>query len=125
VPRRGTKKKRSGKGSAPVRAPRERSEPNRRRPGTVVDQEVLKLRETGSSYSSIARQLELRRATDAHRAFARAVHSLNDEERQRVTRNEGQRLDQLEIRIRHRDAAAPEKIERRLAAVGALRAALD
>jgi hypothetical protein len=125
VPRRGSKKKRSGKGGPAVRAPRERSEPNRRRPGTVVDQEVLKLRESGSSYSAIARQLELRRATDAHRAFARALHSLTDEDRRRVTKNEELRLDQLEVRIRRRDAAEPEKIERRLAAVGLLRAALD
>ncbi len=86
---------------------------------------MLELRETGASYSAIARQLEFRRATDAHRAFVQALHGLTGEERTRVTDNEIRRLDLLEARIRDRDAATPEKIKRRLEAVGLLRAALD
>jgi len=38
---------------------------------------------------------------------------------------EHQRLDQLENRIRTRDAAEPEKLERRLAALAVLRQGLD
>lgn len=91
----------------------------------MIDREALELRETGASYSAIARNLELGRATDAHRAFIRALHSLSGDERERVIKNEGQRLDKLETRIRDRDATQPEKIERRLLAVGELRAALD
>ncbi|MGH9046587.1 MAG: hypothetical protein ACRDVW_04655 [Acidimicrobiales bacterium] len=91
----------------------------------MTDREALELREGGASYSSIARQLELRRATDAHLAFIRALRSSSDEDRQRLTENEQLRLDQLETRIRDRDAAQPEKVERRLAAVGQLRAALE
>ncbi|HEY3941120.1 MAG TPA: hypothetical protein VGL60_01435 [Acidimicrobiales bacterium] len=123
MPRNGSRK-RSGKFDAAARAPRERTEPVRRRPGGAVDSEALQLRETGASYSAIARHLELRRATDAHHAFVRALHALPDADRARVTGHEEDRLDLLETRIRDRDAAQPEKVERRLHAVGQLRAAL-
>lgn len=83
------------------------------------------MRETGASYSAIARRLELGRATDAHQAFVRAVNGLSGEERERVVKNESQRLDELEDRIRERDAADQEKVERRLLAVVQLRTALD
>jgi hypothetical protein len=91
----------------------------------VIDQEALQLREGGASYSAIARQLELRRATDAHGAFIRALHSLTGDQRQQVIGNEERRLNDLEKRIRERDADQPEKIDRRLEAVGRLRESLE
>lgn len=124
MPRNGSKKQME-KRRSDTPAPRERSAPVRRKPGGAVEREVLELREAGDSYSAIARQLELRRATDAHGAFIRAVHALSGDERLRVTANERLRLDQLEERIRERDAADPEKVVRRLHGVGQLRAALD
>jgi hypothetical protein len=89
-----------------------------------VDEQVLALREANSSYSSIARRLSLRRATDAHRAFIRAVGSRSGEEQRTLVASEQTRLNTLEARIRDRDAADPEKLERRLQAVAKLRAAL-
>jgi hypothetical protein len=65
------------------------------------------------------------RATDAHRAFVRAMRSRDGEEHKRLVANEHSRLDVLELRIRDRDAAQPEKVERRLLAVATLRAALS
>lgn len=124
MPRRQSQK-RSDNRRTVASAPRERSAPTRRKPGATVDREALELRESGASYSAIARQLELRRATDAHRAFIRAMHSLSGEDRRRVVANEQDRLDELEVRIRQRDATEPEKVDRRLFAVGKLRAALD
>lgn len=54
-----------------------------------------------------------------------ALHSLSSEDRKRVTESEGHRLDQLEARIRQRDADEPDKVKRRLFAVGQLRTALE
>jgi hypothetical protein len=89
-----------------------------------VDEQVLNLRERNASYSTIARQLTLPRATDAHRAFIRAVSSRSGEEQEQLVANERARLDDLELRIRQRDAEEPEKLERRLRALGNLRTAL-
>jgi hypothetical protein len=90
----------------------------------VVDEEALELRKRGASYSNIARRLELPRAINAHQAFIRALRSREGEELQGLVAAEGVRLDQLEARIRERDAAAPEKMERRLKAVEVLRSDL-
>jgi len=90
-----------------------------------MDGEALALREQGRSYAAIARTLGFKRATDARAAFLRALRAAPEEERPRIARREYQRLDQLEIRIRARDAAAPDKLERRLAALAALRRGLD
>lgn len=102
----------------------ERSGPRERRPAVNVDEQALSLREANASYSTIARRLGLKRATDAHRAFIRAISSRSGEEQQTLVAHEHARLDRLEVRIRDRDAAAPDKIEHRLLAVGRLRAAL-
>lgn len=117
-------RKQSGTRSDQRSSPRERSEPRRRRSSASVDLEALALRERGASYSAIARQLELRRAVDAHGAFLRAVQALGVEEREHVTANEERRLDELEVRIRERDGADLVKVERRLLAARQLRAAL-
>lgn len=106
-------KERSGGGS--FRPPQRRD----------VDEQVLRVRETGASYSAIARNVEMRRASDAHSAFVRAVNKREGEERQQLIDRESARLDLLEVRIRERDAGHPEKVERRLAAVATLREALS
>ena len=82
------------------------------------------MREGGSSYSAIARRLELGRAVDAHRSFVRALGVHNGDHRRRLIESEEGRLDRLEQRIRTRDAADPDKVKRRLAGVDKLRQAV-
>ena len=92
--------------------------------GKAIDEQALELREEGASYSAIARRLELKRAGDAHGAFLRALKTRDTDERQQLIVNEQERLNTLEQRIRDRDAALPEKLERRLGALESLRTAL-
>lgn len=99
--------------------------PKRRRPPPVdVDAQALAMREVGNSFSAIARRLELERASDAHRSFLRAAESYDGAARQRIVDSEEARLNLLEARIRQRDAAQPDKLERRLAGVAKYRAAI-
>jgi hypothetical protein len=113
---------RSDRSDRPERSERPRS--GDRRTTVSVDEQALALRERNASYSSIARHLTLPRATDAHRAFIRAISSRNGDEQLQLVAKERVRLDELEVRIRERDAADPEKLERRLKALGNLRTAL-
>ena len=92
--------------------------------GKAIDEQALELREEGASYSAIARRLELKRAGAAHGAFLRALKTRATDERQQLIVNEQERLNTLEQRIRDRDAALPEKLERRLGALESLRTAL-
>jgi hypothetical protein len=96
---------------------------DRRGPGNVSEQ-ALTLRERNASYSAIAQRLGLRRALDAHQAFIRAVNARSGEEQRNLVAREHARLDQLETRIRTRDEAEPEKMQRRVQAIAKLRAAL-
>ncbi len=106
-------------------APPERGGGPRRRPTTRdVDAQALALRESGASYSAIARQLELARATDAHRSYVRALGAHDGDERLQLVNNEEARLDRLEERIRDRDGADVTKVERRLLGVQKLREAI-
>jgi DNA-binding transcriptional MerR regulator len=89
-----------------------------------VDAQALALREAGTSFSAIARMLELERAVDAHRCFVRALNAHDDKERRRLVDNEEARLDRLEERIRDRDAADATKIARRMRGVSNLRLAI-
>jgi hypothetical protein len=82
---------------------------------------VLALRESGKTYSAVARTLGLKRSVDAQAAFLRAVRKREGDERSHLVERETARLVQLEARIRTRDAADPEKMERRLLALGKLR----
>lgn len=103
----------------------ERPRSTERRPQQAnVDEQVLSLREANASYSKIARRLELRRATDAHQAFIRAVGARSGDDQRTLVANEQTRLDRLEERIRSRDADDQVKLERRLSAVAKLRASL-
>lgn len=96
----------------------------RKRSSDETDELALRRRETGASYSAIARGLELPRAADAYDAFIRALRRREGEERRLLVARESERLDQLEVRIRERDAAEPDKVARRLLGVGHLREAL-
>ncbi len=82
------------------------------------------MRESGASFSAIARSLDLTRAADAHRSFVRALAAHEGDEHRRLVDNEIARLDRLEQRIRDRDAADVTKVERRLLGVKKLREAL-
>ena len=115
-PRSGSDPRSSGEGRQ--RTPRPSFRPN-------TDGEALALREKGLSYAAVARHLELRRATDARAAFIRALHGRPDDERRSIVGREHIRLDELEARIRHRDATEPAKLERRLLALANLREGLD
>ena len=108
------------------RGERERpSGSSRRRTSEQVEQEALRLRERGATFASIARRLELPRSTAAHAAFLRALQKQPEEERTQMIDRERQRLDDLEGRIRQRDADQPEKLERRLVGLDNHRKALD
>ena len=95
-----------------------------RQPRKNIDEEVVQLRETGQSYAAVARTIGLKRAMDAQAAFIRAMRSRPEAERLALSQRESMRLDQLEKRIRTRDAEDPVKLERRLVALEALRQAL-
>ena len=122
LPRHGSKKRTDRR--TPSESPRERAQPHRRVSGKAIDEQALELRETGASYSAIARRLELRRAGDAHGAFLRALKARNTDDREQLIVSERERLDKLELRIRERDADLPEKLERRLGALESLRTSL-
>jgi hypothetical protein len=97
----------------------------RQRPTTrELDAQVLALRQGGSSFSAIARTLELHRAIDAHRSFVRALVAHTGNERRRLVEGEEGRLDRLEQRIRSRDATDPEKVKHRLRGIDKFREAL-
>jgi hypothetical protein len=97
---------------------------SRKPPTRHLDEQALKLREGGATYSVIARRLKLEKSTDAHQAFIRAVRARTGDERLQLVKTEGDRLDQLELRVRARHADDPDTLERRLQAVGNLRSAL-
>lgn len=113
----------AGRRNGPPRSERtiEDRPPRPRQPHRDLDEEVVGLREQGQSYSAVARTLGIRRAVDAQAAFVRAMRKLPEEQRKALYKRESERLDQLEARIRSRDAEVPAKMERHLAALGALR----
>ena len=84
---------------------RSQGEGGSRQPRRNVDEEVVSLRERGKSYAAVASALGLKRTTDAHAAFVRVLRSRPEAERAALSSRESQRLDQLEQRIRTRDAA--------------------
>ncbi|MHB1924105.1 MAG: hypothetical protein ACYCSJ_05415 [Acidimicrobiales bacterium] len=94
-------------------------------PRRSTDDEALALREQGKSYSAVARSLGLTRATDARQAFLRSLRARPEDERRAMAVREQARLDGLEARIRARDAGRPEKLQRRLEALGVLREGLE
>lgn len=96
----------------------------RRQASGELDAQALALRESGKSFSAIARTLEFERATEAHRSYVRALEACEGNERRQLVKNEEARLDQLEQRIRERDARDVQKLERRLSGLQNLREAI-
>ncbi len=92
-----------------------------RQPRRSLDAEVVELRERGQSYSAVASALGIKHAVNAQEAFIRVMRSLPEKERSALHARESARLDQLEVRIRTRDADQPVKMERHLAGLEALR----
>ena len=105
-------------------APERQGAKGRRQASGEVDAQALTLRESGQSFSAIARALGFERATEAHRSYVRALGACEGDERRQLIENEEARLDQLEQRIRERDAEDFQKIERRLSGVQNLREAI-
>jgi len=69
----------------------------------------------------VARSLGFKRALDAQASFFRALRQREGDQRSRLIQRESSRLDELETRIRTRDAGQPEKMDRRLLALASLR----
>ncbi|HET9059443.1 MAG TPA: hypothetical protein VFN61_05940 [Acidimicrobiales bacterium] len=114
----------NSRNNRPVRQDRDRDDEPRsssRRSRQRLDEEVVALRDRGQSYSAVAGALGLKRAVDAQEAFIRAMRSLSEADGRALRGREMGRLDQLEARIRSRDAEQPEKMERHLNALAALR----
>ena len=86
---------------------------------------MLALRGENLSFAAIATRLGLRRSRDALEAFHRAVQKSAETERPELIRQELDRLEVLEARIRSRDAAEPEKMQTRLAALEKMRERLS
>ena len=114
----------SARRSSTTTAPERGGGSRRRVASKDVDAEALTLRESGKSYSAIARTLGLDRATEAHRSYVRALGTREGDELKQLIKNEDARLDQLEDRIRQRDADDTTKLERRLQGVKRLREAI-
>ncbi len=102
----------------------ERGGGRRRQASGDTDAQALTLRESGKSFSAIARTLGFDRATEAHRSYVRALGSREGDERRQLVKNEEARLVLLEQRIRERDAKDVPKLERRLLGVQKLREAI-
>jgi hypothetical protein len=95
--------------------------PNRRN----SDGDSMALRDQDQSFASIASSLGLKRATDAHAGYLRALRQLPDGQRSDAIKRENDRLDRLEDRIRTRDKSDPPKMTRRLQALQTMRRLLQ
>jgi len=100
----------------------ERRAPRQSRGGS--DEEALRLRDEGRSFAAVARSLNLKRANEARAGFLRALRQRPEPEQTQLVERERARLDQLETRIRDRDKDDPTRLERRLVALEAMRAAI-
>jgi hypothetical protein len=118
VPRRGDNEGRRG---VEERGERQSSSRPPSRSNRNSDEQALTLRDSGKTYAAVASSLGFKRSVDAQAAFLRALRQREGDERGRLAQRESDRLDQLETRIRTRDAADPSKLERRLGALAILR----
>jgi hypothetical protein len=89
-----------------------------------MDEQVVSLRETGKSYTSVARALGIKCSGDAHAAFLRVLRARPAKERAAMTKRESDRLDRLERRVRSRDVGQPDELQRHLAALEKFRQSL-
>jgi hypothetical protein len=113
--RKGPRRVRKGE-AVPTRAPEPADE--------SLDEQVVTLRETGKSYTSVAKALGIKRSGDAHAAFLRALRGRPAKERAAMTKRESERLDRLERRVRSRDVGQPDELQRHLAALEKFRQSL-
>ncbi len=93
-------------------------------PQGTLDEEVVSLRETGKSYTSVAKTLGIARGSEAHAAFLRAFRARPEKERLAMAKRENHRLDLLEKRVRSHDVGQPDTLKRRLAALEKFRQSL-
>ena len=117
LPSRGDKRQTTG-------SEERRERPDRKseaRSGRNSDEQALALRDSGQTYAAVARSVGFKRAVDAQAAFLRAMRQREGDERNLLIQRESVRLDELEARIRTRDAADPVKMERRLTALANMR----
>jgi hypothetical protein len=87
----------------------------------ALDDQILRLRESGRSYLAIAERLGLERATVARSRYLRALARLSPEEQSASRLGELQRLDSLANHIAARDDLDGPEIARRLRLVDLLR----
>ncbi|MGH9095042.1 MAG: hypothetical protein ACRDXE_07770 [Acidimicrobiales bacterium] len=94
-------------------------------PSEARDSEVLRMRNTGSAFARISRDLKLQRPIDAQQAFRRAFDRLTSDEQVLVRQQEAARLDRL-VTLVNADASTPaDERTRRLASIERLRTLLD
>jgi hypothetical protein len=89
--------------------------------GRELDDQILRLRESGDSFLAIAEQLGLDRATVARSGYLRALARLSPEEQRASRLSELQRLDALANHIAACDDLDGPEITRRLRLVDLLR----
>ena len=118
MPRRGDN---DGRRGSEDRSERPSSSRPAHRSNRGSDEQALALRDSGKTYAAVASSLGFKRSVDAQAAFLRALRQQQGDERARLVQRESDRLDTLDTRIRTRDAADPEKMERRLLALSKLR----
>ena len=90
----------------------------------LQDNRVIELRETGSSFGSIARRLGYERPREAWLAFNRGLRSFSPERQATLRRDEMGRLEALTEAIRARADFTAEDQTRRLATVEKMRVRL-
>ena len=88
------------------------------------DEEALKLRSAGKSFSTIAKTLGYERSHHANEAFLRALRRQPPAQRSNLREAEAARLEALATKIRAREDLSPTQVQKRLRAVERLRQTL-
>jgi hypothetical protein len=88
------------------------------------DDKALALRRQGSSFAAIARDLGFERASDATRAFNRALRTRPAKEQKEVRDEENRRLDVLVQGVKSREGLPADDVERKLRNIERLRTQL-
>ena len=89
-----------------------------------VDEKALAMRRKGSSFSAIARALNLGRPQAANAAFNRALRTRPEDGQQQIRDEELARLADLETRVKADTEVAPFDRDRRLDVIKQLRTRL-
>ena len=88
------------------------------------DERALELRKSGKSFSAIASELGMDKASVAVEAFNRALRRLPAAQFQRTRAAELRRLDRLTARVKAETETEPEVLKERLGNINALRSRL-